>query len=215
MLMTGSNAIKVKNGTKTQTRRCQGLEDVNWNPNDFRLMGQENGLVLFRDMEDGVVVKCKPRYKVGDIVPIREPHYQYGVLKSVWRDDEGLYRCTFIIKNDSCVKYTDNPPDIILHSRTDGEGWYLRPSLFMLDYDVRTYVRITGVVCGRVQDITPEDCIAEGVTSNLREHDACVDLKQKFFQLWDSINGKLKKNKPDLSWVANPWVFAYKFEVVK
>jgi len=62
----------------------------------------------------------------------------------------------------------------------------------------------------RVGDISTDDCIAEGLSTTLREHDACVDLAGEFARLWDSINGK----KPGRSWVDNPWVWIVEFEVV-
>ena len=98
--------------------------------------------------------------------------------------------------------------EFIKKHRTDGEGWYLRPGLFMHNEDVRTKVEVTKVGCSRLQTITEEDIIAEGLSSRLREHDSCVDLKTQFHDLWNSINGKT------LPFDFNPWTFDYTFRKV-
>jgi hypothetical protein len=80
----------------------------------------------------------------------------------------------------------------------------LRPALFLpnklRDRMPRETLRIVRVE--RVQDITVEDIIKEGLVSYLREHDACCDLRDKWIKLWDSINAGR-----GYSWDSNPWVW--------
>jgi hypothetical protein len=168
-------------------------------------MGQENGLVLFRDMEAGIVVKCKPRYKVGDIVPIRETwkiagwhEYDNGQISIMYKDETVYYYPTTEAIFDKYWQPNHNPNE---------EMW--RPSIFMPKWASRSWVKITAVRCQRVNDITPEDCIAEGIDPN------SVAYQLAFSILWDSINGKQKKGKPDLSFNRGPWCFAYNFEKVE
>jgi len=219
MLMTGENGTKVKNGTKTQTRRCQGLEKVNENPEDWVFQRkQEDGTFVFLKPLNGLSV-CKPRYQVGDIVPIREPHYLYGEWLQ-YEPDSGKHGWFFCHDYDKGVLYSDDPPNKVHHSREDGTGWYLRPGLFMSHWDVRTHVRITEVRCQRVNQITPEDCLAEGIKpvmpNEIRLLDNGTIYQREFRDLWDSINGgKPKKGKPDLSFNRGPWCFAYNFEKVE
>jgi hypothetical protein len=80
----------------------------------------------------------------------------------------------------------------------------LRPARFLpnklRDRMPRETLRI--VRAERVQDITVEDIIKEGLVSYLREHDACCDLRDKWIKLWDSINAGR-----GYSWDSNPWVW--------
>lgn len=71
----------------------------------------------------------------------------------------------------------------------------------------RITLEIVSVRVERLQDISAEDCIAEGLSTNLREHDAVCDLRDQFAALWTSTYG------PD-SWSANPWVWVVEFKRV-
>lgn len=86
-----------------------------------------------------------------------------------------------------------------------------KPSIFMPRWASRIILEITNVKVQRLQAISTEDCIAEGISTTLREYDAFCDLNAKFKNLWDSINGKT----PGKSWGDNPWVWAVSFKVVK
>jgi hypothetical protein len=214
--MTGENAIKVKNGTKTQTRRCQGLEKVNENPADWVFQRkQEDGTFVFLKPLNGLSV-CKPRYHVGDIVPIREPHYLYGFWATVGISTTGKSKWQFVPTASKGTRYPDNKPGHTLRGFQSETGWYLRPGLFMSHWDVRTHVRITEVRCQRVNQITPEDCKAEGYPEGLTLNEVIIPPKIWFMDLWDSINGgKPKKGKPDLSFNRGPWCFPYNVEKVE
>lgn len=78
----------------------------------------------------------------------------------------------------------------------------------------RITLEITGVKVERLQDISEEDAIAEGVPKTWQYADtyltpagdfACAQVA--FQRLWESING------PE-SWSANPWVWAISFKRV-
>jgi hypothetical protein len=107
-----------------------------------------------------------------------------------------------------------------LRFRADGEyqnehnAWRWRPSIHMPRWASRLTLRITDVRVQRVQDITYNECIYEGLTELLTdeqqtdaEHRAFG--KKCFARLWDSINAKR-----GYSWESNPWVWAISFERV-
>lgn len=75
------------------------------------------------------------------------------------------------------------------------------PPMFMPYWASRLPLRITSVRVERVQDITTEEILAEGLTTTLREHDAVVDLRRQFAALWDSINGAGAFERNDWTWV--------------
>lgn len=73
---------------------------------------------------------------------------------------------------------------------------------------------ITGVRVERVQEISEEDAIAEGIQRSERTGKfvpgSCDYATWAFQELWDSING----DRDGCSWAANPWVWVVEFEVV-
>ncbi|MDD3927128.1 MAG: hypothetical protein PHT33_10785 [bacterium] len=71
---------------------------------------------------------------------------------------------------------------------------------------VVAWVEIVFTHIEELWDITPEDCIAEGLESYLREHDAVQDLRSQYQELWDSIYGYR-------SWNVNPWVWVIEFKL--
>lgn len=74
---------------------------------------------------------------------------------------------------------------------------------------------VTGVKIQRLQDISEEDAIAEGVERDsdgwrdyLMPHtQCCTNATDSFHTLWDHING------PG-AWAANPWVVAYSYRAI-
>ncbi|MDW9726348.1 hypothetical protein GOB91_29305 [Sinorhizobium meliloti] len=98
-----------------------------------------------------------------------------------------------------------------------------RPSIFMRRQDSRLTLIVTDVRVERLQDITNEDCIAEGVPVHpnenaprvgptqdafAREHGLISHYGASYRRVWEDING-------NGSWDANPWVVAYSFRVIK
>jgi hypothetical protein len=107
--------------------------------------------------------------------------------------DEPYYRATAV-------------EDGMLPEEVADERW--KPSIHMPRRASRIDLEVTGVRVERLQDISAEDCTAEGLRSFLREHDAVCDLRDQFRNLWESING------PE-SWASNPWVWAVEFKRTK
>ena len=89
-----------------------------------------------------------------------------------------------------------------------------KPSIHMPRWASRIQLRVTGVRVERVQEITDEDVVAEGIDIGkapypedqpmLRDFD--VDFETAFRDLWDSINAKR-----GYSWKSNPWVWVVTF----
>lgn len=95
------------------------------------------------------------------------------------------------------------------------------PSIHMPKEAARIWLKVTDVRVERLQDITEDGCIAEGIyPSNCRGCnatfgcDVCPDEGydefDKFMEIWDST---IKKTDIDrYGWNANPWVWVIEFE---
>lgn len=82
------------------------------------------------------------------------------------------------------------------------KGW--KPSIHMPRRLSRLTLEIMGVRVERVQDITEEDAIAEGMQAP--GIPAAITNRTAFARLWDTINAKR-----GYSWAVNPWVWVIEF----
>jgi hypothetical protein len=83
----------------------------------------------------------------------------------------------------------------------------LRPSIFMPRWASRLTLTVTDVRVERLQDISEEDALAEGIDRiRFPEVGEWGWPQRKYAELWNSING------PG-AWEANPWVVAISFTV--
>lgn len=84
-----------------------------------------------------------------------------------------------------------------------------KPSIFMPKKACRLRLLIKSIRIERLQKITEEDALAEGVYQRAEEVNGGVcyleTARYAFRTLWDSINGKG-------SWDNNPWVWVIEFE---
>lgn len=86
-----------------------------------------------------------------------------------------------------------------------------KPSIFMPRKFSRITLEITNARVERLQEITEEDAIKEGINyylANGGKQAEEMSMKVQFSQLWDSINGK------KYPWSANPWVWRYELEKI-
>ncbi|CDN59996.1 Phage-related protein [Burkholderia cenocepacia H111] len=90
----------------------------------------------------------------------------------------------------------------------ESRGW--TPSIHMPRWASRITLEITGVRAERLQSISKADAIAEGMATSLREHDACVALRDDYRALWDGLNAARGHG-----WDVNPWVWAIEFRRIK
>lgn len=95
-------------------------------------------------------------------------------------------------------------------------GWRMhgekgRPSIFLPRWATRLILRVTDVRVQRLQEISEEDAIAEGLQVSERTgfylpgNNAYATWA--FRDLWDALNAKR-----GYSWQSNPWVWAVSFE---
>ena len=100
-----------------------------------------------------------------------------------------------------------------------------KPSIHMPKDIARIFLKVTNVRVERLQDISEEDAIAEGVLKDVKIPVAdfkteiiyrdytgntagCLDARSSFMTLWKSVYGKE-------SWNSNPWIWVIEFEKVE
>lgn len=184
ILFSGEMVRAILDGRKTQTRRVIKLSN--------RSRHDEppiyDSAIGWR-FKGGPNLQC-PYGHPGDRLWVRET---WGVLH------QGSFGR---IKDAYVYRATD---DGAVERRYRDFKW--RPSIHMPRGISRITLEITGVRVQRVQEISVEDCIAEGLVTYAREHDAKCDLQDQFIALWDSIN-----SARGFGWEENPWVWVIEFK---
>ncbi|EKJ8515397.1 hypothetical protein PZT66_31340 [Pseudomonas aeruginosa] len=97
-------------------------------------------------------------------------------------------------------------PYLALYDSQRGD-W--RPSIHMPRWASRILLEITAVRIERLQDISDDQAIAEGIDTHPTGFygNGCITAGGAFLELWESING-------DGKWAANPWVWVVEFKRV-
>lgn len=187
-------------GRKTVTRRIIYGIDFPVNMVMGRVLPDKDGKIYAVANGENIIVKL--RYKVGEVVAVAQSYEQIGA----------------------------NPQHYISRPDIDGyqiismcPGW--RNKMFVRAELMPHQIRITGIRCERLQDISDEDCMKEGVVDVTyfktggrpyelfalpgHEYEETFNTpRQAFAALIDKVCGRG-------TWDLNPWVVAYEFELVK
>ncbi len=196
----------VLEGRKTMTRRIikaprtMDGKDVY----GFSVVSYRNGEIVevMAVDEDGAMINnILPKYKVGEVVAVAQSYHSLnksGYVAPEWLD----------------------------HYCEDSAGY--ENKMFVRADLMPHHIRITNVRVERLQDISDEDCLREGIVKddskmcfNGYAFDYCFDQhgnmlasrwyktpREAFAALIDKVSGKG-------TWEANPWVYVYEFELVK
>lgn len=188
----------VLQGRKTMTRRIEsGMENLQ--EGNFCFLKGKKEIELYG--EKGTIIETiKPRYKVGEVVAIAQSYKILGWKgDEIWRDSKSL-----------------DGKGVIHHS----QGWTNK--MFVRAEACTHRIRITDLKVERLQDISDEDCMLEGILQREIMPFSTIDIKyqvpkttiykdtprEAFAALIDKVSGRG-------TWDRNPWVFAYSFELVK
>lgn len=237
---------------KTNTRRTKGLKEVNKDPDKVTFLwfqeypdGSYRAIFQHDDSDDAGSVKC-PYGKPGDVLYVRES----WKITGFWME-EAEVRISYADGNDMIVGYDFDQQDwvvkqweklvdkgIIVPSKDPEDGEYERmefaegvkhpfsPSIHLPKWAARIWLEVVDVRVERLQDISYDDAIAEGIDRWTEErmrskpthyavyynepgddstYSSCPIIS--FQTLWQKING------PE-SWEANPWVWVIKYKVL-
>lgn len=186
-------------GRKTQTRRLLtgGPPGEGWHcdradtPSGYRFVAEGGSPSL----------PCKVPHAVGDRLYGREAAAYVGTVDPQWV----IYRASGY--EAECERHGfDDPP-------AESEiRW--TPSIHMPRWASRMTLLVRKVRVQRLQDISAEDALAEGHSTDWSlSQDRQVHLdaaRDWFMDLWNSLH-----TKPGERWGDNPWIYALTFEVVR
>lgn len=216
ILFTGPMVRAILEGRKTVTRRVmkyQPHEDASVTVGNYNITvvdrhgeqqpGPEAFGAWWSDGERGCI---SPHGQPGDRLWVREAWAADAQVDAIAPRDLSQgepiwYPADFSVRQTGCSMISK------------GRG---RPSIHMPRWASRILLEITSVRVERLQDISEEQALAEGVRGEPCDHarQACADIgcwgdtaKGAFGFLWESLNG-------EGSWVANPWVWVVEFKRV-
>ena len=212
--------------TKIQTRRLTGLDKVNEYPDEWFYngfvggdgLGVKNNLPasqhhMIHKSGKGVLMLNCPYGKKGDVLWVRE-----SFLKYKKRHDGKQYFFSYKAGHSTVRELSYSPTK-----------W--KPSIHMPRSACRLFLLNKGVSIERIQDISEEDCIKEGIEKvdiPGRESISDTPYKDKFYKdylrkndqensymhqspiesfrtLWNSIHGQWKWSKKKNAFVCYPW----------
>ena len=167
---------------------------------DIKAYHANGGWHFIADTKDGDSVEVKPAYEVGEEVAVAQC-YEDAIL-DVGEEEWNKRHKWYCIEN--------------LRKRAG-----LHNKMFVSADLMPHRIHITKVKLERLQDISDEECLREGVVKWMdgyivtgilergQKRNVCFDTPRKAFSaLIDRISGKG-------TWDSNPWVFAYTFELLR
>lgn len=206
ILFSGPMVRAILEGRKTQTRRTVKLAD-SW------------------DVFPNYAGECWPVRKRGnELQRMRCPYGQVGDrlwVRETWMpfdEDHRIGECWHAYRADT----TEEGEEIRKEYIRAGYKYQWRPSIHMPRWASRITLKIFDIRVERLQSISNDDCVAEGITANgkgVRMSDGSYaqagrfeakssTVRQLYSELWETING------PG-SWSANPWVWVVSFRRVE
>lgn len=213
----------VVDGSKIQTRRIikpqptySELSGIKWQGYAYGIGLYDNPKEAYYNFSKAVShpsYKSGSRYKVGETVYLKEPYHKIDMYIGENVDDDLYY-----YKYGNCDWLTDSEKSKVDAEISKLKGW--KNKMFMPESAARYFIKITSVRVERLQDISDEDCLKEGIYKlpNLEPctfygisqngTDAClgVNPREAYADLINSIDGKG-------TWERNPYVWVYDFEL--
>lgn len=218
ILFSGDMVRAIRDGKKTQTRRIVKFKQFgrSYTPGyDWTFRGTRRGHTsssLWQDLRHDELLQLCPYGVRGDRLWVREtwapvnsecgPGFTYKadgqfIQPEYDGPDYGAGPSFNYDKypGDYCMWYLD-----LMRGSKPSEGYRWCPSIHMPRWASRITLDITEVRIERLQGISGEDALLEGISTDFTYDPACF----AFSKLWKSIHG-------EDSWDANPWVWVVSF----
>ena len=208
----------VLDGRKTQTRRIVSQKELY----KISLFQEEYYDATFDKLEDIELLTHyffteklgKLPYNVGEVVAVAQ---SYETISNAISKTESKEKAVFYCKvMKACF------PNAITHKdKEEIAGWYNKK--FVRGDLMPNQIRITDVRVERLQDISDDGCIKEGIIEGLCEgkdnqYRVCYyapNDTHTFFAPREAFAHLINKVRRKDVWRENPYVFVYDFELVK
>ena len=198
----------VRQGRKTMTRRIAYYGEIKDIHTGYITEGVDAGRLA---LCDGNMIVAKSKYKLGEVLAVAQSYKDLGYTKE-WVEQH--------ISPNPNAKPTDP-------FEKKYPGW--NNKMFVpAELNEAQRIRITDIKAERLQDISEEDCLKEGIQECFPYIDRDPNDKVRTFQYFK--DGKIRyRISPasecfahlidDISgkgtWESNPYCFCYEFELVK
>lgn len=208
ILFSGPMVRALLAGTKTMTRRIVKPQPETTYPKAvFSFMEMDGSKGIWGSEGCGISVRKCLYGTVADCLWVRESFTLVPCSAGCEKYPEGFDpKC-------SSASQPNAPHEGVRYKatwdRSNSSRW--KPSIHMPRWASRITLEITGVKVERVQDISEEDAVAEGVDAvSIADvpRNGCLNRRTDFMQLWNIINGKD-------SWKANQFVWVISFRRIR
>lgn len=191
-------------GRKTMTRRVvsENVLDRYHKHVEYCDYAVSQGKPCYRRYEKQFF-KDYARYAIGEI---GDTLYVRETFAGTWTPADG--KCGYVYKADG------QPPDFPYW----GHFWI--PSFHMHKEAARLFLKVIDIRAERLQNITKQQAVAEGIGDLFLDNVACYNVKpistesiaiKQFELLWNST---IKRHNLDKhGWHANPWVWVVEFKI--
>ena len=209
----------VLEGRKTMTRRVvpEKLLEAYYDYDDYVNAVAPRDIPCSREYEEEFFLR-RSRYNVGEVVAVAQAYCDIQEFNPESYED--------VMLDDGAICEAGHPHSNLMMT----EGWHNK--MFVRAHLMPYRIRITNVRVERLQDISDEDCLREGIYAHTVQLDETPGVKpytsysynmlpgsnikrwwfgtprKAFAALIDKLNGKG-------TWTSNPWVFVYEYERVK
>lgn len=208
IIFRGDNVLRILDGRKMQTRRLiletnpsdGDVEESDEYPGEyFQWRGGERSVSFLPRYHLGETLYCKETWAIGGgLLDCPCLNYRTGDQSPILKG-EGASAGLWFRASRPEVKITD---DQILAAGLNHEGW--RSALHMPEWASRCHIKITEIRAQRLQEISEEDCYAEGI-ADWKTPEQTFSPRVRFKELWDSIS-------PKHPWANNDWIWVFTFE---
>ena len=194
----------VLEGRKTITRRAVSMHDYKYG---FQVWYDIVSKKYWACDGDSNFIVERSRYSRGEVVAVAQSYRDIN--------ERGIVQFKPTLEPDGMI-YGDNMRQVIWAE--NHAGW--NNKMFVKAELMSHHIKITNIRVERLQDISDEDCLREGIIYSpvgvnnygfYSENDNCVYYfytpREAFAALIDKVSGKG-------TWESNPYVWVYEFELV-
>ena len=159
-----------------------------------------------KTMTRRIIIGLRPQYEIGERVAIAQPYKNDDVLTYNAYNEDGTAR------EDGLQRHKE---------MLDSKGY--RNKMFVKAEYMPHRIRITGIKVERLQDITEQECICEGIKIKKGNRNGERPFGEFTFDGWDNYSFTAREAFAALidrisgrgTWQSNPWVYVYTFELIK